>query len=372
MEENNSNKKKLIVLLIICALTLVVCGKYILNSTLFRDYPDAEYLTPDEYAFKPVYGELSGVEKAVYTALYHGITEKQENIPLPLEIDGKEYSKVYCILEKQESEFFYLDSVYYTASKVRDARIAYRDLEQVDAQQKALDKKVDEIIKGSHSSGDYYHARYISDYIINNCSYITGEGLDYASTAYGCLVQGRANCEGYAKAFSLLASKLGLESDVITGTTDKGENHAWNQVKIGTSWYNLDVTWADTDVRGEKREVYFLCSDEDFYKSHTPDRKYFAPFKCEKDEYNYYKNNGLYVSSLDQAEEIIKRELNAGKSSVELRFESEDLYNSFKDDYIVREKIFDVAFQTSYPFGEQVDLSMKENETERCITLIFK
>ena len=52
---------------------------------------------------------------------------------------------------------------------------------------------------------------------------------------------------------------MGLESQLITGITDKGENHAWNQVKVDGDWYNSDVTWADTD---DGDEVIISVSEE--------------------------------------------------------------------------------------------------------------
>ena len=105
-------KMSVAVLIIACICFAVVFGKYAKESGLFRSYPDADFLSDEEAASRPVYRRLGKPEKAVYTALYRGISEQQEYIPLPSEVDGDVYSKVYCILEKQEGGFFYLDSTY--------------------------------------------------------------------------------------------------------------------------------------------------------------------------------------------------------------------------------------------------------------------
>ena len=286
-------------------------------------------------------------------------------------MDGDEYSRVYCILEKQEGEFFFLDSVYYTAAKVRDARIVYRDINALDLQKEKLREKVKKAADGVLNRDDYYLARYINDFIVNNCKYITGEEVEYASTAYGCLVEGKANCEGYAKAFDLLAAELGLKSVLITGETDTGENHAWNQVKVGVNWYNIDVTWSDTDGYGDIRKMYFLCDDTTFSTTHFADKSLFEPYPCGKSDDNYYVKNGLYADSLQKAEQIIRRELSAGNGVIELRFSDAYTYSSFRAEYISAEKIFDVALETGYPFGQQINLSLKENEQENCMTLDF-
>lgn len=364
-------KSTVALLIALCALLFIAAWRYIDATGLLRSYPKPNHLTAEEEMSRPVYEQLSGREKSVYTALYRGISEQQEYIPLPYELDGDEYSKIYCILEKQEAEFFYLDAVYYTAAKVRDARVVYRDLDTVDMQKKKLSEEVKKAVDGAVNSDDYYLARYINDYIVNNCRYITGEDRDYASTAYGCLVEGEANCEGYAKAFDLLAAELGLKSALITGTTDSGENHAWNQVKVGTNWYNIDVTWADTDGFGDMRKMYFLCDDATFEKSHIADTTFFEPFSCGNADDNYYVKNGLYADSTEKAEEIIRRELDKGNGVIELRFADDMTYEEFKTEYIKGEKVFEAALETSYPFGEQINLNLRENEQEHCMTLDF-
>ena len=365
------SKKTAALLAALCVLLLVAAWRYIKVSGVFRKYPEPQYLTAEEAESRPVYDQLEFDEKAIYTALYRGISKHQEYIPLPYEVDGDQYSKIYCILEKQEGEFFFLDSVYYTAAKVRDARVVYRDLSLVEIQEEKLRDKVSAVVKGAHNTDDYSLVRYINDYLVDNCMYITGENVEYASTAYGCLVEGEANCEGYAKAFELLASELGLKSVLITGTTESGENHAWNQVKVGMNWYNIDVTWADTDGIGETRKMYFLCDDTTFERTHYPDDTLFKPFPCGNSTDNYYVKNGLYADSVEKAEEIIRRELSSGNGVIELRFSGGAVYSDFRRKYIDTEKVFEVAVETSYPFGAQFNLSLRENEQENCMTLDF-
>lgn len=357
---------------VIFAGAMLTAGKYIKDSGIFRDYPDAEYLTTEEAEHRPIYNQLDKDEKAIYTALYRGISQKEEKIPLPMDISGDEYSKIYCILEKQEGSFFYLDSVYYTAMKVRDAKIAYREKSGINIKSSELGAAVDTALKSAADYwSDYEKVRYINDYIVEKCHYVSGDDSEYASTVYGCLVEGKANCEGYAKTFRLLASELGVNSVVVTGQTDKGENHAWNQVEVGGEWFNIDVTWADTDHDGEISQMYFLCSDEDFSKTHISDNTLFEPYKCGSNDKNYYAQLGLYAESVDDALDIVRRELNEGNGIIDLKFADENSYNEFKDVYITHQKIFDIVEETSYPYAQMSSLCCKDNEREHCITLDF-
>ena len=358
---------------VICTAGAAAFAKYCQTYGIFKKLPEASYLSEEEEASRPAYRQLSEKEKAVYEALYRGISDKNEFILLPYEIDGDTYSRVYCMLEKQEGRFFYLGSSYYTADKLREAQIVYRDeLDKADAKiaelKKAEEKAMDYI---GNYSGDYNKVMAINDYIVKNCKYVSGADVEYSPTAYGCLVEKTANCEGYAKTFDMLAADVGLESQLITGITDKGENHAWNQVKVDGDWYNIDVTWADTDDGDEVRRAYFLCDDTDFCKTHTADDKYMKPMECTAVKYNYYIKNGLYIDSLDEAEDAILKKVKAGDDEIELKFTDDTLYADFKQKFIKDQYIFQLLTDNGRTFESDMTVSITEGEGDRCITLFI-
>ena len=351
---------------------MFMAGRYIVDSGILRGYPDAEYLTSEEAEHRPIYGQLTKDEKAVYTALYRGIEKKEEKIPLPMEVNDEEYSRIYCILEKQESRFFYLDSLYYTAMKVRDAKIVYRDKDISMYKESELESAVQAAIDEAYEGlGEAEKVRYINDYIVRKCRYVSGDENEYASTSYGCLVRGQANCEGYAKSFVLLASELGLDSVVVTGKTDKGENHAWNQVKVDDIWYNIDVTWADDDKDGTVRLMYFLCDDREFSKTHIADNTLFEPYRCSNNDENYYVHNGLSAESSEEAEEIVRRELLSGNGVIDIKFKTQTAYNDFKEEFLNNENLFKALIETGYPYDEEVEIALKEVPQELCMTIDF-
>ncbi len=333
--------------------------------------PKASYLTDEEAAQRPAYSQLSEKEQSVYEALYRGITEKKEFIPLPFEIDGDTYSKIYCTLEKQEGRFFYLGSSYYTAQKVKEAQIAYRDdLELADSKIAEFDEAEQRALARFKTAiSEYEKVERINEYLVQNCTYVTGMNEEYSSTAYGCLVEKKANCEGYAKAFSILAADVGLESILITGITDKGENHAWNQVKVDDDWYNIDVTWADNDYGDEVRHAYFLCNDNDFSSTHIADRKLIRPYTCTADKENYYIKNGLYIRSEEDARKLIEKEIINGEKSIEMKFAGKSLYEDFKKKYIDEQYIFEVMEESGREFNSTMTVSVKEGDGDNCMTL---
>lgn len=349
---------------------LVVGGVYVHQSGLLRKYPDAEYLSDDEAAYRPVYRGLSKDEQAVYEALLRGMTAQKKTIELPKEINGDDYSRLYCIIEKQEGTLFYADSTYFTAERVRDAQVQYReDKDAVSAKIDEFKEAEEKAVKSCKASDDFETALNIHDYIIKKCRYIIGDDKLYSSTAYGCLVEGEANCEGYAKAFDLIAHDCGLESLLVTGVTDKGENHAWNQVKIDGEWYELDVTWDDTDDNEKIRKMYFLCPDKEFGKTHIADNAYFKPFECNATESNFYVRSGLYVEDLNDAEQVIVEKLESGAEEIEMKFASEEAYDEFKDEFIDGQRIFELMM-IHLDGGKNVpQISLSEYPRELCAVI---
>lgn len=365
-------KKILVVFMILISIICIVFGgKFMKKSDIFTPYPEKNLLETAESSARPVYEMLNETEKAIYSALYNGIIEKKNEIPLPCEISGDVYSKIYCILEKQEGDFFYIDSTYYTAEKIRNAQVVFREyIVEIEPKIAQLESTAESIISNA-PDGDYEKALYIHDYITEICTYDTGDDYEYSATAYGCLVKGQANCEGYAKAFNYLASRLGMKCILVTGKTDKGENHAWNQIMIDGKWYNLDATWDDMDSPDGTRRVYFLCSDETFGRTHIADNSYFTPFACNATENNYYVKNGLFARNNSDADEIIRREISSGKSVIEMKFADNQAYFDFKTEYIDGQKMFDVVLESGYISTGQIAVTLRETEEEYCITMDF-
>ena len=55
-------------------------------------------------------------------------------------------------------------------------------------------------------------------------------------TAYGCLVEGRAVCAGYAKAFKLLLGRCGISCYYVVGEAGGGK-HGWNCVELDGNYH---------------------------------------------------------------------------------------------------------------------------------------
>lgn len=168
----------------------------------------------------------------------------------------------------------------------------------------AVNKKVSSVISSIKPGwSDYEKVKFLHDYIVTNCTY--DATAPNASSAYGCLVEGRAVCEGYAKAMMLLCAAIEIECLPVIGNSLPDENgekvpHIWNLIKIDGKWYHFDVTWDDpkTNISNYYSYTFFGLTDEKIRMDHEVTN--FALFSypvANSVDANYYVRNGLVISS---------------------------------------------------------------------------
>lgn len=105
----------------------------------------------------------------------------------------------------------------------------------------------------------------IHDYICNHVDYAYNSTEEQIYTAYGALCTGKAVCQGYAVLFYRLCKEAGLSVRIISGTGNGGP-HAWNIVRIGSKYYNMDCTWDGQDAATYNE---FLLKSEADFRDHT-------------------------------------------------------------------------------------------------------
>ena len=105
----------------------------------------------------------------------------------------------------------------------------------------------------------------IHDYICNHVDYECNSKEEQIYTAYGALCTGKAVCQGYAVLFYRLCKEAGLSVRIISGTGNGGP-HAWNIVRIGSKYYNVDCTWDGQDAATYNE---FLLKSEADFRDHT-------------------------------------------------------------------------------------------------------
>lgn len=119
---------------------------------------------------------------------------------------------------------------------------------------------------------------YVHNWIIDNADYDVNMNGSTNNNIYGLMIEKKAVCEGYAKAFKYLLDELNIPCVIVCGsvTDDDGnvERHAWNAVYIEGKWYAVDTTWDDPVIIGNGKLTnnlkykYFLKGSEEIEKNH--------------------------------------------------------------------------------------------------------
>ena len=154
----------------------------------------------------------------------------------------------------------------------------FTNTEQIEKGIKAIEEAKNTIIS-KVKGNDYEKILFIHDFLLNNVEYDSTYSKTGTYGVYGTLIEKQAVCEGYAKTFKYLANAAGIECEIMQGvatnSTGKTESHAWNCVKIGNTWYEIDCTWDDPIIIGNGRVTndvkykYFLKGEDTFNKDHT-------------------------------------------------------------------------------------------------------
>lgn len=118
-------------------------------------------------------------------------------------------------------------------------------------------KTVAEIIEPDMSEMDKVRA--VHDWICGKTRYsAAGETGATDHNDASVFLMDSTVCDGYARAFNLLAHEAGIETCAVHSS-----DHAWNIVRIGGLYFHVDTTW--DDQRGDHR--WFLLTDEEMKKA---------------------------------------------------------------------------------------------------------
>lgn len=203
---------------------------------------------------------------------------------------------------------------------------------------RAIAEKVSGILREIKSGlNEYDREMIIHDCLVRDVQYdeeaaVDISGSDPAATVYGTLVNGRAVCTGYARAFKLLLNRVGISSMTVKGIS-RDEGHMWNLVSVDGSWYHVDVTWNDPtefSAYGIVSHNYFNLTDADIVSNHDVSPNYimlteeavddqeenarnlynFDLPECRAEEGNFYARNAVFIDRLDdEGRTAIAREM---------------------------------------------------------------
>ena len=173
----------------------------------------------------------------------------------------------------------------------------YAGREETALAKQKYDSAADKLIAGiTPDMPEFERELILHDRLADHIAYEDG---DRVHDAYGALVNGKAVCDGYTKAFQYLLQRVGIQSFMVTGTGNGGK-HAWNIVRIDGKYYNVDLTWDDQE--SDTFHAYFNLTDERIKEDHTFDTTVYRIPECNSTEANYFTHFGEKIQGFSAAE----------------------------------------------------------------------
>lgn len=287
------------------------------EETLQREEPLDEELG---FAADYFFSFLSEDEAYVCRQLLTGFYNMDETIYIKEGvIDSSEITELLEVCTASAPLIDYIDSNYMVSVDndgfVTSVNVTYNLSEdEVNARREATEARADAIVSGfGEDWDDYTKYKFIHDELILGCTYEESSGND-CYTAYGCLVNGKAVCEGYSRALMTVCERAGIPCVPVIGEgfDDNGsQSHVWNKVKLDGDWYATDLTWDDPIFDGSEDYVrydYFAVTDEEMDRSHVRGiNRYFTEPVCTEVYDDYYIHNGYYTDSIYSSSPVVER-----------------------------------------------------------------
>lgn len=216
----------------------------------------------------PYYHMLNSKMQHIYRQIYANAQACNSSFTPVETVNTAQLKNVFEAVYNDHPELFWLDTEYEckyrSGGQCVEVTLSYNRTAQNLSQAKSeFEAAAKSILDGVASdSDDEDKEKYVHDQLLKKADYARTSAMN--QSAYSALVNGDTVCAGYSRAFQYLMQQLGIPCYYCTGYS--GEDHAWNIVRIGDEYYNVDTTWDDTDP---VTYDYYNKTDADFVGTHV-------------------------------------------------------------------------------------------------------
>jgi hypothetical protein len=315
------------------AVTTAGSGSVISSTSYNTNYTDRYFwnqLSADE---QTLYANIVNAAERYYTG----------NIEAPPGMGTTAKNKVYFTVFNNEPQLFWLE----TGANVSPMGLSLRycvsqaDIPTIQAE---IDANVKKIMNTASGSSDLNKVKVFYDWIVLNSEFHLDNSPEACGIENGLRPHaGYLQCNGYAKTMQYLCDIAGIPCMTIPGESSRAATHAWNKLKIGGNWYNIDPTRGDPINDYDAKYIsyaYYLVPDSWIADSHLMENQkrlnsgeiitYFTPPACTDSSLNYFRLYNKEFSTTDSAWNGIcaelKRALGNGANTAHIRVTDPDIY----------------------------------------------
>lgn len=275
----------------------------------------------------PYYSMLDENEKDLYKQIYANADNLKKTFVPKQNITKNELEETIIAVYNDSPELFWIDTSYsykyLISGKIAQVTLNYNSTaDDIESSKYLFNQATNKIINEANNyNNNYDKEKFVHDYILEKNIYDINNKLN--QSAYSALVNGKTVCAGYSRAFQYIMNKLNITTYYVTGKS-QGESHAWNIVKLGNGYYNIDLTWDDGKIITYN---YFNKTDYEFSKTHERSEKSINLPSCNATTYKYkkpYINN----STNNYDKEYIKNHTKKKSTQVIINNDDENDNNS--------------------------------------------
>ena len=286
------------------------------------------------------YESINEADKELYDTILKGINNFKDDIT----VNTNDIDKINDIIEmirRDHAEIFWFKAhgIYQIDGQSNIVVDYSYDKKEVQKRQVKIESSTKDILNQmSETQGDYAKAKLAYEYIIDTVKYDLKSKDN--QNLYSSLVNKKSVCAGYASGLQYLLQKSGIQSILVTGTAN-GENHAWNIIKYKNQFYNIDVTFGDSMIIKNNKEIerekgtydysYFFVPDDILINDHAKSKDRVPYPKCSHKEYAYYIRKGTYSEDFDDnVINAFKQFLDSNEKEFSWQFSNKESYKKFK------------------------------------------
>ena len=276
------------------------------------------------------------VLRNTYSEILKGLDNHESEINLSEPVDEDTFLRSLILVRDLNPDLFFVDWSVYNYKETPDGSVTGVSFnffyDDVDAKAEIFENKVSEIVAKANAYPDLFERElFVHDYLVNNTVYLVDEAE--TGTAFGALINNKARCEGYARAFELLMLRLGVPTLPVIGTAEN-ERHIWNAVNLYGEYYFVDVTFDDNSSEQKltsfgESEIGHSCFNvpsEILTRTHliseSGSKDKYGAYQnlilpeCNSYEFNYYKIRGLMVENSEQFMYVLEKNASEKRACV--------------------------------------------------------
>ena len=238
--------------------------------------------------------------------------------------------------------------------------------DEMETLRKNMLHQMDIIIRHAAAASEYERVLKVHDIMCANIRYVDDCVWD-RHTAVGALLDKKAVCDGFSKAFKWIMDNMGIECRIVTGKwtiNGKETTHAWNIVEMDGRWRHVDVTYdANDNWRNNRNHDYFSLTDEQIARDHVFDMDKYP--KADGDRNDYYTTHGLLMIDKKMLQDYALMQVGNGIRDITVKLPDE-----IPDD-VAEQKISEVLSHLPIPGNGVSGIDLRSNIKQHIFQIRF-